>query len=141
MRSYLPRPELSGIETSGPAHERYEILGRIASGAMGQVFLARMRLRSGTSRLVVLKRIRPELQLERGAVEMFYDEAHIASQMDHPNIIRIYELGEIDGSLFISMELVEGVNLSGLLRHLVAAERRLPAPVMLTKLSKTSMPA
>lgn len=131
VRSYQPRPDLSGIDTSGPADHRYEILGRIASGAMGQVFVARMRRRSGVAAEVVLKRIRPELQLEPGVVEMFYDEAHIASQMDHPNIIRIYELGELDGSMFISMELVEGANLSGLLRHLVGAGRRLPPPVML----------
>lgn len=129
MQSYLPRPELSQIATDLAVRERYQILGRIASGAMGQVYLARMRRTLGGWKEVALKRIRPELQLDKGVIEMFYDEARITSQLDHPGIIRIYELGELDGSLFLSMELVEGVNLSALLAHLVQARRPLPLDI------------
>lgn len=122
----MPRPELSGIDASGPPAQRYQILGRIASGAMGQIFLARMRLYGGGTKDVALKRIRPELQLDRDTVEMFIDEASIASKMNHPNIVQIYELGDLDGSMFIAMELISGTNLQALGQRLRDLGRPFP---------------
>jgi serine/threonine protein kinase len=126
VRSFVPRPELSGIDASGPPAQRYQILGRFASGAMGQIFLARMRLYGGGTKEVALKRIRPELQLDKDTVEMFVDEASIASKMNHPNIVQIFELGDLDGSMFIAMELVSGTNLQGLGQRLREAKRPFP---------------
>lgn len=131
VRSFWPHPELTGVDPATPPAQRYLVVGRIAAGAMGQIFLARMRRQDGPPLEVVLKRVKPELQVEREIVDMFYDEARIASGMNHPNIIRIYELGELDGSLFISMELVEGVNLAGLLRHATVVRRLIPLDLTL----------
>jgi serine/threonine protein kinase len=60
---------------------------------------------------------------------MFHDEARIASQMRHPSIVQIFELGELDGSLFISMELLRGVNLRDLLARLMRRRVELPLPL------------
>src|SRR5215468_8573826 len=127
MSGYSPKLPISvGINTSIPASERYRILGRIASGGMAEIYLARMKTSSGQEREVVLKRLMPELQSDHEFVQMFYDEARIASQMRHPNIVQIYELGELDGSLFISMELLRGMNLRDLLARLHARSEALP---------------
>ena len=106
---------------------RYDIVGRLADGAMGQVYLARITDARGQVFHLVLKRIRPELQNDADMVLMFQDEARIAAQMEHPNIVRLFEVGELDGSLFLSMELVVGVTLEHLLTTLV--DRRRFAPV------------
>src|SRR5262249_8086940 len=130
LKPFSPRPRISGIDTSLPANERYEILGRIAAGGMAEIYLARMAARGGW-RDVVLKRLTPDLQRDREFVEMFYDEARIASMMMHPNIVEIFELGELDGSLFISMELIHGVNLKELQDRSILLERPLPLPLVL----------
>ncbi len=131
LRGPTSNPHLR-IDTSGPAEERYQILGRIASGAMGQIYLARVRLADGRSTEVVLKRIKPELQKDRSFQEMFYDEIRIASRMRHRNIIRLIEYGELDGSIFYSMELVPGVDLSELLHVLYQTTERPPLELVLS---------
>lgn len=123
-------PDLN-LDTRGSPEERYEILGRIAAGAMGQIYLARTRLANGRRTEVALKRIKPELQKDEGFVQMFYDEARIASKMRHSNIIGLLELGELDGSIFYAMELVPGINLSDVLRHLTEKGERMPLQVVL----------
>ena len=113
------------MDPNVPADERYEIVGRIAAGGMAEIYLARMASNAGP-REVVLKRLLPELQADQEFVQMFHDEARIASHMSHPNVVQIYELGELDGSLFISMELLRGVNLRDLLARIHAVNMRLP---------------
>src|SRR5262249_14726790 len=102
---------------------------------MAEIYFARMRVRGGW-REVVLKRLTPELQSDRDFVEMFYDEARIASQMMHPGVIEIFELGQIDDSLFISMELVKGVNLKELQDRATLFQRPVPLPLILRIASK-----
>ena len=118
--------------SEGQEGPRYRILGRLADGAMGQVYLARETAPDRSGRLLVLKRIRPELQTDPDIVMMFQDEARIASQMDHPNIVRLHEVGELDGSLFLAMELVEGVTVENLLSTLVEQRRFIPVELALT---------
>lgn len=129
MSGYSPKVSSTGFDTSKPASERYRILGRIATGGMAEIYLARMLTSAGIEREVVLKRLMPELQTDQEFVQMFYDEARIASQMRHPNIVQIYELGELDGSLFISMELLRGVNLRDLLARVHNRDEQVPVPI------------
>src|SRR5687767_853501 len=103
-----------GVDATIPPHERYEVVGRIASGGMSEIYLARIFTRPAGWRELILKRLRPDLQSESEFVQMFYDEAFVASQMQHPCIAEIIELGELDGSLFMAMELVEGFSLQEL---------------------------
>ncbi|MCK6551509.1 serine/threonine protein kinase, partial [Myxococcota bacterium] len=128
MRSFSPRGRSVELDLARPAAERYQILGRIAAGGMAEIYLARVTSRSGERHEVALKRLYPELQTNQEFVQMFFDEARIASQLGHPNIVDIYELGELDGSLFIAMELVRGVNLKQIFERATELGRPLPMP-------------
>jgi eukaryotic-like serine/threonine-protein kinase len=80
---------------------------------MAELFLARD---TRTDRFVVLKRILPYLADEAEFVRMFLDEARIAASLHHPNIIEVFELGCLEGSTFIAMEWVEGIDLRKVLQ-------------------------
>lgn|GEM_PF-1264730 len=106
--------------------DRYEVIRRIATGGMGDIFLARQRGVAGFSRLVILKTLLPELADDAAMVEQFLDEARVASALNHPNIVGIYEAGVWQGVHFIAMEHVRGESLSKLLQE--AQRHRLSVP-------------
>ena len=89
------------------------VLGRsIGAGGAAEVFAALHRGPRGIDRLVALKLLRAD-----GATtfrESFHREAVIATRLEHPNIVRTYEVGEVDGELFMSMELLVGANLASI---------------------------
>ncbi|WP_373691705.1 serine/threonine protein kinase [Hyalangium versicolor] len=87
---------------------KYLLIKRLAVGGMAELFLAQ---EPPKPELVVLKRILPYLSEEPEFLQMFLDEARIAAQMHHPNIVQVYELGKLDNTIFIAMEFVEGVDL------------------------------
>jgi serine/threonine-protein kinase len=95
---------------------RYELLARLASGGMGEIFLARLEGAAGFEKLVVIKRILPHLADDERFRAMLIAEAQIASMMTHPNVCQVYELGETLGQLYIVMEYLEGITLFPLLR-------------------------
>ncbi|MEC7521682.1 MAG: serine/threonine-protein kinase [Myxococcota bacterium] len=97
---------------------RYEIVGQLALGGMAQILLGRLLGPSGFERVVVIKRILPNLAQERAFTEMFLDEARIAAAIHHPNVVQVHELGETGGDLYLVMEYLQGESLSGLLRRL-----------------------
>jgi eukaryotic-like serine/threonine-protein kinase len=84
---------------------KYEPLRRVAVGGMGEVFLARQTgTVSGAERLVILKSLLPDLAKEEGFVEQFLDEARVAAQLNHPNIVQMFEAGAWGGIYFIAIE-------------------------------------
>jgi eukaryotic-like serine/threonine-protein kinase len=87
---------------------RYQLLKKLATGGMGQVFLARQQGPVGFEKLVVVKRILPHLAEEEEFIQMFFDEARIAAHLNHPNIAQIYDLGEAEGTYYIAMEYLHG---------------------------------
>jgi hypothetical protein len=101
---------------------RHTVLGFLAQGGMSEIFLAR----DPTGRLVVIKRILPHLARQSSFVSMFIDEARIGSLIHHPNVVEVYELGQVGIDLFMVMEYLEGESASGLLRRLVGRNDRLP---------------
>ncbi len=78
---------------------------------MGEVHLARQRGPSGFEKYVVIKTLLPHLVEERDFVNQFFDEARIAAMLSHPNIVQIFDLGEVSGRHYIAMEHVHGVTL------------------------------
>jgi eukaryotic-like serine/threonine-protein kinase len=115
-----------GIPGAAPARlGRYELIARLATGGMGEIFLARMEGAAGFEKLFVIKRILPHLADDVRFRDMLIAEARIASMMTHANICQVYELGETDGQLYIVMEYLEGITVLPLLRKLSKEAARL----------------
>jgi len=93
---------------------RYEIVQHLARGGMAEVFLARDLL---LDRPVALKVLFPEFAADRSFVERFRREARSAANLNHPNIVSIYDWGEEEGTYFIVMEYVEGRTLRQVIRE------------------------
>jgi serine/threonine protein kinase len=94
--------------------ERYQILDLLGEGGMGAVYKARDR---ELDRLVALKIIRPNLALSAEILRRFKQELILARQVTHRNVVRIYDLAQADGIKFITMDYIEGRDLSSLLRE------------------------
>ncbi len=109
---------------------RYELLGRIAYGGMAEIFLAREAGHQGTQRLLVIKRVLPNVAEDRHFVDMFVDEARLAMLLSHPNICHVYSFGEEEGTYYIAMEWVNGKPLSKIIRR-ARESGGLPIPVAL----------
>jgi serine/threonine-protein kinase len=92
---------------------RYEVQRAIAQGGMAEVFLARDQL---LDRPVALKALHPEFARDSTFVERFRREAQAAANLNHPNIVAIYDWGQDSGTYFIVMEYVEGRSLRDLIR-------------------------
>lgn len=75
---------------------------------MAEIFLARQGGLEGFEKTIVIKRIRPHLSSQPSFVKMFLNEAKLAAQLNHPNIVQIYDLGKIGETYFIAMEYVFG---------------------------------
>ncbi len=99
---------------------RYRILGLLGRGGMGEVYRA-TDLMIGQS--VALKFLPEEAARDQRLLERFHGEVRVARQVSHPNVCRVYDIGQIDGMPFISMEYVDGEDLSSLLLRI----GRLPA--------------
>ena len=117
------------METLG----KYHLLRRIAVGGMAEIFLAEQPGFGGDSRRVAIKRILPHRSDDSEFVEMFLNEARIATLLNHPNIVQIYDMGEVNGTYFIAMEYVEGYDLGQILDRAVEIGV-LPDPIFLSKI-------
>lgn len=106
----MPRPHEPAAQFG-----KYTLLAKLASGGMGELYLAQLRAAGGFEKLVVIKRILPHLTDQREFVEMFVDEARTAARISHPNVCQIYELGQIDGRYYMALEYLEGISLSDVL--------------------------
>jgi serine/threonine-protein kinase len=100
----------------------YESLERIARGGTATIYRAR---HLDTGRTVAIKRLHPHLIDDGHFAERFLNEARYAARLDHENIVRLYDSGHIEDTLFIALEFVEGVDLS----RLIADRGRLPVDV------------
>ena len=106
---------------------RYEILRPLARGGMAELFLARATGIQGFEKLVVVKRILPEMARDTDYVEMFLEEARLAAGLHHSNIVQVYDIGEDEAAPFFAMEYLHGEDVRTLLR--AAALRRARVPV------------
>jgi serine/threonine protein kinase len=113
-RTSVSEDDLRKESAPPPAIPGYEILGELGHGSMGVVFKARqVRL----DRVVCLKLIREGPQAEPEVSARFLIEAQALARMNHPNIVQIYEIGEVQGWPYFSMEFVEGESLAQKLLH------------------------
>jgi len=96
---------------------QYALIEKIATGGMAEVWKARMRGVEGFQKTVAIKKILPHLSDNQDFIEMFVDEAKLAAQLNHNNIIHIYDLGKIQSSYYIAMEYIDGYDLKTILRR------------------------
>jgi serine/threonine protein kinase len=104
---------------------RYVLLDRIGEGGMAEVYTAVSFGSGGFRRSFVVKRLRPEMATNPVAVAHFIDEANLASTLVHPNIVPVFDFGEVGGQYFLAQEYIVGRDLGRLTRRMV--ERNIPA--------------
>src|SRR5688572_19131918 len=95
---------------------KYQLLRRLATGGMAEIFLARAQAIQGFEKIVVLKRILPQHAESEDFIKMFLTEARLAATLHHPNIVQVYDMGEEHGALFFTMEYVRGQDMRKLVR-------------------------
>ncbi|CAN5864339.1 hypothetical protein BH11MYX2_BH11MYX2_25730 [soil metagenome] len=105
----------------------YQLIAKIATGGMAEIFLARLNNREGMSSedFLVLKRILPHLAEDDHFVTMFRDEAELASHLTHKNVCHVHAYGEFANTWFIAMEYLHGVPLSRMMTRLSKAGKML----------------
>jgi serine/threonine-protein kinase len=121
------QPSLTGATPFG----KYYLLDRIGMGGMAEVFLAVAIGPEGFQRRLVIKRMLPHLSKDGSFVRMFIDEAKLCGMLSHPNLVQIFEFGEIDESFFIAMEHVDGQTLFAVRGKLMEMDRRAPVAASL----------
>jgi Protein kinase domain len=115
---------------------RWEVIHRLGSGGMADVFLARSKGDAGFEKLVAVKVMHSHLARNQRAVDHFLDEARLAARIHHPNVVAILDLGKIGEDYVIIMEYVEGVDLERLLTSARQGQRPVPIPIGLAILSR-----
>lgn len=128
LSSRAARP--SGVAHAVPIGKiaRYDVLGRLGTGGMAEVFVARASGPRDVARHVVVKRLLPHIAEDPRRIEAFVQEARLTSRLSHPNLCAVTDFGEDDGSFYIAMEWVRGRSL----REAIArshARNRAPVPI------------
>jgi serine/threonine-protein kinase len=116
------------VSRSAQPFGRYELLERIRAGGMAEVFLA---CDTETDQVVALKRILPQIAEDDEFIQMFEDEARIASQLEHPHIARTFDFGRIQDSYYIAFEFVDGRDLRSLFDRCVRLGEKPPLAFLL----------
>ncbi|MCU1280613.1 MAG: serine/threonine protein kinase, partial [bacterium] len=105
---------------------KYVLQRKLAEGGMAEVFLAKQSGMEGFEKLVVVKRILPQLCSDDSFVKMFLNEARVAARLNHPNVVQIFDLGKLGDQYFIAMEYVHGEDLRAVIREATDADARPP---------------
>jgi eukaryotic-like serine/threonine-protein kinase len=108
--------QLAGELGPGAVLDRYELLLPIASGGMAMVWAARLKGTRGFQKIVAVKTMLPKLSEDEQFEQMFLDEASLASEIHHPHVVEILDLGEQQGILFLVMEWIDGVPLNQMMK-------------------------
>jgi eukaryotic-like serine/threonine-protein kinase len=114
----------------------YVFVAKLGRGAMAEIFLTVTRS-IGSSKLLVLKAILPELADDPEFVDMFLDEARLAAKLNHPHVVQTVEVGQIEGSYFLTMEYLDGRSLAEICRRAELAAVDLSLAFHLTVVSQT----
>jgi len=124
---------------SGRKLGKYEVLCRLSTGGMAEIFLASQRGLAGFRKLVVLKQILPDIAGEEEFVQMFLDEAKVTAAFNHPHIAQVFDLDVADGELFLAMEFVPGATLVEVAKACRAAGEPIPVGFSLEAVRDTAL--
>jgi eukaryotic-like serine/threonine-protein kinase len=123
------RPLGEMLPRVGATVDRYHVLAELAHGGMAAIYVVRRTAIGGFDKLLALKVLLPHLRSDRKFVDMFLDEARIASLVQHPNVVQVFDVGEHDGAPFLVMELLRGRSLSAIARKARENGETIPLPV------------
>src|SRR5678815_917127 len=113
----------------GERFGKYLLVGEIAVGGMAEVFLAVHKGVEGFIKVVVIKRVLPHLINNTDFTRMFVDEARLEARLEHPNIVRTYEFGEVNGQYYTAMEYLPGEDLCKALSILSISRQLMPVHI------------
>src|SRR5262245_14570086 len=99
---------------SGDTAKRYQVVERLESGGMAEVFRAESTGLEGFRKQVAIKRVLPHLGRNAKFISMFLDEARLSAQLSHANCVQVFDIGVRDDAYFIVMEFVDGANLKSI---------------------------
>ncbi len=116
MEGTAQRSRSRGTLAAGSRIGRYVLGRRLAKGGMAELYLAKAVGIGGFEKPCVLKLVLPHLTDDASFVEMFLGEARLAATLDHPNVVHVIDIGEIDGEYFFVMEYMHGRDVRALLR-------------------------
>lgn len=116
----------------------YLIDRRLATGGMAELFIAERQGPHGFRKRVALKRILPQYLGDPDFKSMFIDEAKVAARMSHPGVVQVFDFGEHEGELFLAMELVDGTNVSRMIRASKKLDKSIPLEVALHITGRTA---
>ena len=108
------------------AQPRYQVIERIDAGGMAEVFKAEATSMQGFQKLVAIKRVLPSLTKNQRFIRMFLDEAKVSLHLNHTNCVQVFDLGIADGTYFIVMEFIDGIDLKKVLEYVVQENIVLP---------------
>ena len=128
MAAPVPEPE-SAPPVGSEEYGNYFLVEKIAVGGMAELYKAQQRGVQGFQKIVAIKRILPHLVDNEDFATMFIDEAKLAAQLTHPNIVQIFDLGKAGSSYYIAMEYVNGRDLRTLMRKTKEYGRPFPEAV------------
>src|SRR5262245_13933769 len=111
-------PGAIGRLKPGAQFNRYQIVSHIALGGMADVWLGRATSVRGFGKQVAVKTMLPHLTAKPSLVEMFVREAALAARLEHPNIVQVFDFGELEGQYFMAMEYLAGRTLRDVARRL-----------------------
>src|SRR3972149_1154306 len=112
----------------GESLGRYTLLRRVAAGGMAEIWKAKALGPAGFQKTVAIKRILPHLVEETEFIQMFIEEAKLAAELVHPNIIQVFDFGQLGANdYFIAMEYVSGPSLARLLKRISERAGGFPA--------------
>ncbi|MFO0549838.1 MAG: serine/threonine-protein kinase [Polyangiaceae bacterium] len=101
---------------------KYMLMRKLAAGGMAELFLALHRSVAGFEKLVVIKRILPQMNNDKQFIDMLLHEARIAATLSHPNIVQTFDVGQVDGTYFIAMEHIHGEDIRTIVRQMKKKE-------------------
>jgi serine/threonine-protein kinase len=117
--TYFPLVEPSGQLIDG----KYQLVAVAGEGGMATVYKAVQKGAAGFQRTVAIKHIKPEFRAIKNYVDMFIEEARVGSELAHPNIVQVHDFLAQDGSYYLVMEWVEGIDLGNFVKlHREAGE-------------------